>query len=146
VPNTVIDNGLINYTDPLYEHQFFVDGETAAAEIYDTSIGSWRTVLVGSLGRGGPGIFALDVTTPGSPQLLWEMDSTDIPELGKNIGRPVIAQVADGDWRVLLGNGPDSGDGAYLISVTLGGVSNGTISTFAADTTLGNGMSALLVR
>src|SRR5690606_19234758 len=108
VPNTVIQNGLSSYADPLYEHKFFVDGETAAADIYDTSTGDWKTVLVGSLGRGGPGIFALDVTNPAAPELLWEKSGSDIPVLGKNIGRPVIAQVASGDWRVFLGNGPDS--------------------------------------
>ncbi len=146
VPDTVMHNGLATYADPSYEHRFFVDGESAAAEIYDTATGSWRTVLVGSLGRGGPGIFALDVTDPLSPTILWEKDGTDIPVLGKNIGRPVIAQVADGDWRVLLGNGPDSGAGAHLVSITLGGGSNGAVSTFAADTSAANGMTALLVR
>lgn len=146
VPNTVIANGLADYASPTYEHRYYVDGETAAAEIYDASIGQWRTVLVGTLGRGGPGLFALDVTNPGAPAILWEKDGSDIPELGRNIGRPVIAQVASGDWRVLLGNGPDSGAGAYMISVTLGGLDNGTVNVFAADTTAANGMTALLVR
>lgn len=146
MPNAVIDSGIAQFASPLYEHKFFVDGETAAAEIYDTATSSWKTVLVGTLGRGGPGLFALDVTVPESPTLLWEKDAADIPVLGKNIGRPVIAQVANGDWRVLLGNGPDSGDGAYLISITLGGVANGTVSTYAADTTSTNGLTSLLVR
>lgn len=146
IPNSAIDNNLSDYSDPLYEHKYFVDGETAAAEIYDTATSSWRTILIGSLGRGGPGIFALDVTVPANPSLLWELDADDIPQLGKNLGRPVIAQVASGDWRVFLGNGPDSGDGAYMISVRLGSTSNGDIAVYATDTSSTNGMTALLLR
>ncbi len=147
VPNAVMKGGrMAQLASPLYEHQFYVDGETTAAEIYDTTTSSWRTVLVGTLGRGGPGIFALDVTNPSTPSLLWEKDASHIPQLGRNIGRPVIAQVANGDWRVVLGNGPDSGNGAQLITIRIGGASNGEVSTFAVDSTSGNALTAVLVR
>lgn len=145
VPNAVINNGLAQLANPLYEHRYYVDGEFTAAEIYDTASSSWKTVLVGSLGRGGPGVFALDITNPASPTLMWEK-STDIGVLGRNVGRPVIAQVANGEWRVFLGNGYDSGDGAYLVSIGLGGTGNGNVTTYAAETTTTNGMSAVLVR
>ncbi|TWP34244.1 PilC/PilY family type IV pilus protein, partial [Xylella fastidiosa] len=54
---------LLEYTDQNYVHQYYVDGELTAADIYDTKLG-WRSVLVGTLGRGGKGLFALDVTDP----------------------------------------------------------------------------------
>jgi type IV pilus assembly protein PilY1 len=149
VPNTVIVNGLKDYADPAYEHKFYVDGDSAAADIYDTSTSSWKTVLVGSLGRGGPGIFALDVTDPASPSLLWELNGSDIPQLGKNIGRPTIAQTADGVWKVIFGNGPDSSAGrAQLIMIGIGGGSanNGVVTTHSPTSTTTNGLTALLVR
>jgi type IV pilus assembly protein PilY1 len=144
VPNTVILNGLKSYSDPNYQHQYFVDGEIAVADIYDKGTSSWKTILVGTLGRGGPGIFALDVTSPASPKFLWEKNGTDIPALGKNIGRPVIAQVGDGDWRVLLGNGPGSNTGsAQLVSV---GLLNGTATSIDTGAVGSNGLTAVLAR
>jgi type IV pilus assembly protein PilY1 len=144
VPNTAIINGLQQYSDPNYQHRYFVDGEIAVADIYDTSSSSWKTVLVGTLGRGGPGIFALDVTNPANVLFLWEKNGTDISALGKNIGRPVIAQVANGDWRVLLGNGPGStGASAQLISI---GLISGTATVVDTGATGSNGLTAVLAR
>ena len=144
VPNTAIVNGLQQYSDPNYQHQYFVDGETAVADIYDTGSSSWKTVLVGTMGRGGPGVFALDVTDPANVQFLWEKNGTNISALGKNIGRPVIAQVANGDWRVLIGNGPGgSGGSAELVSI---GLISGTATVVDTGATGSNGLSAVLAR
>ena len=148
VPNASIDKGLVNVADPDYQHQYFVDGDLAIADIYDGT--NWRTILVGSMGRGGPGIFALDITTPpttASPntvQFLWEVDESDIPSLGRNIGRPIITQIANGEWRVLLGNGPDSTGGtAKLIMLD---VLTGDADVIDTDTETDNGLSAVLAR
>jgi type IV pilus assembly protein PilY1 len=145
IPNQVIANGLAEYANPDYIHKYFVDGDMAVADVYDSGSTSWKTVLVGTLGRGGPGIFALDVTNPNSPVFLWEKGPSDFPlgSLGRNIGRPVIAQVADADWRVILGNGVDSTAGASLITIKLFG---GAITETIAESTNGNGLSAVLAR
>nr|WP_298728448.1 PilC/PilY family type IV pilus protein [uncultured Steroidobacter sp.] len=144
VPNASIQNGMKQLSDPEYEHRYFVDGEMAISDVYDTGSERWRTVLVGTMGRGGPGVFALDVTNPSSVQFLWERTAAEIPALGKNIGRPVIAQVANGDWRVIFGNGADStGGNAQLVMI---GVISGTATV--ADTGAGNAnaLSAVLAR
>ncbi|MGC4027468.1 MAG: PilC/PilY family type IV pilus protein [Steroidobacteraceae bacterium] len=148
VPAAAIANNLADYADPDYVHRYFVDGEVAVADIYDAGGGGWRTVLVGTMGRGGQGAFALDVTDPHAPALLWERDASDIPQLGKNIGRPVIAQVANGVWRVLIGNGPNSSGGrSQLIQIGLGGASNGVVTvTATSDTSTTNGLTAVLAR
>lgn len=127
VPNAVFAN-LKSYTQPNYDHRYFVDGELTVADVYMG--GAWKTVLVGTLGRGGRGMFALDVTDPLSVKLLWEKDSVSVPSLGNNLGKPIIAQVANGDWRVLLGNGPNSTTGsAQLVMVAISGGGVTTIDT-----------------
>jgi type IV pilus assembly protein PilY1 len=144
IPNSVITNGLAAVADPAYAHRYYVDGDMAIADVYDTAASSWKTVLVGTLGRGGPGIFALDITDPENILFLWEKSGTDIPALGKNIGKPVIAQVADGDWRVLLGNGPEStANTANLITIN---VLTGVATTINANATANNALSAVLAR
>ncbi len=79
---------LLEYTDQNYGHQYYVDGELTAADIYDTKLG-WRSVLVGTLGRGGKGLFALDVTDPSNIRLLWDKTSADIG------GREYLEQTDD---------------------------------------------------
>jgi type IV pilus assembly protein PilY1 len=143
VPNVAIMKGLGEYANPDYVHKYFVDGDVAIADVYTG--GAWKTVMVGTLGRGGPGLFALDITNPASPNFLWEKSGTDIGVLGRNIGRPIIAQVADGDWRVILGNGVDSTAGnAHLIQVA---IASGTVTTTDSGYTGGgNGMTSVLAR
>ena len=147
IPKASIDSGLVNVADPDYEHRYFVDGDSVVADVWDTTAlpaGRWRTILIGTMGRGGPGVFALDITNPNAVQFLWERNATDIAALGHNLGKPVIAQVADGDWRVLLGNGPDSGTGAaQLITI---GVISGAAHVVNAGNAGSNGMSAVHAR
>lgn len=138
VPTAVMAN-LAEYTRQGYEHRYFVDGELTVADVFTG--GSWRTVLVGTLGRGGRSVFALDVTNPTNVRLLWEKTAADIPQLGNNLGKPIIAQVADGNWQVLIGNGPNStGENAQLVMVR---VDTGAVRV--VDTGVGgdNGLTAV---
>lgn len=98
------------YSDPDYQHAYTVDGDFTVADVYFSSSSSWKTVLVGTMGRGGRSVFALDVTNPQSPNLLWEVDQNDEPALGNVMTQPIIGQISNGEWRVFLGNGPN-GDG-----------------------------------
>jgi type IV pilus assembly protein PilY1 len=146
IPKTSIANGLASYASPDYVHKYFVDGDITVADIYDSGTSSWRTILVGTLGRGGPGAFALDVTVPTAAgiTLLWDKDGTDIPGLGKNMGKPVIAQTSSGVWQVLIGNGPGSTGGtAKLIAINVITGATTTVNTGAAGS---NGLSAVLAR
>jgi type IV pilus assembly protein PilY1 len=131
--------GSDGYSNPSYEHKYSVDGELTVADAYIG--GEWKTILVGTLGRGGRSVFALDVTNPAAPVLLWEKSAADIPQLGNTLGKPIIAQVADGDWRVLLGNGPNSAGGrAQLITIRLAGGATTVVNTGAAAD---NGLSGV---
>ena len=55
-------------TDPDYDHLPYVDGTPVVSDAYikTTPSGekSWRTILVGTEGGGGSGLFALDITEP----------------------------------------------------------------------------------
>src|SRR4030042_874470 len=61
IPNLVFPN-LINLADPNYgfeSHAFFVDVTPSVADMWRTDI---STILVGSLGRGGKGLYAIDIS------------------------------------------------------------------------------------
>src|SRR5690606_14747904 len=82
IPAAAVANGLSELADKDYEHRYFVDGEITVADTYIN--GSWKTVLVGTLGAGGlaknrkdthNAVFALDITNPNSVSLLWEKSS-----------------------------------------------------------------------
>ena len=103
-------------------HQFFADGNLVQDDVFIN--GAWRTILVGGLGGGGRGFYALDITSPTAPTLLWEFTSdTTKPapyvsdaDLGYSYGRPYITKLSDGTWVVLLTSGynnvsPGSGRG-----------------------------------
>lgn len=138
VPSSVIPN-LREYTNPDYVHRYYVDGDITVADAYIG--GAWKTILVGTLGRGGRAVYALDVTDPANVRFLWEKDATDIPALGNVLGKPIIAQMADGDWRVLIGNGPNSsGDSAQLVTIRL---NNGNVTTVDTGVSSNNGMSGV---
>lgn len=128
IPRSVFANDLKDYAQPGYTHRYYLDGEITVADAYTAVSGGntswhqaqWRTVLIGTQGRGGRSVFALDVTNPGDIRFMWERNASDIPALGNVLGKPVIAQVANGDWRVLMGNGPNStGNRAQLITIRL---------------------------
>src|SRR5690625_4585337 len=72
---TAVFGKLRDYIDIGYSHRFYVDGTPVIADAYNGT--EWRTILVGTLGAGGKGIFALDITEPGEDgngiELLWEL-------------------------------------------------------------------------
>jgi len=126
IPNAII-NKLPNLAATPYAHEYFLDG---SPEVKDAFFGSaWHTVLVSSLGAGGQGIFALDVTNPSSTfnsetsfagKVLWEFTDENHAELGYTFGRPNIVRLKDnatgGVWAAVFGNGynntvDDDGDG-----------------------------------
>ena len=118
------------------QHEYFVDGTATVQEIFDGS--RWRTLLVGGLGAGGRGYFALDVTDPAAPKALWEFSHDN---LGLSMGKAEIGKLSDGSWAVFLPSGynnvaPGDGhgrlfilnavDGSLIRSIDTGAGSSGT--------------------
>lgn len=143
--------------NPDYCHIYYVDGRTL---IFDASINgpsmgtktkdSWRTILVGTMRLGGKpisiqgdfglgnetrtfrsAIFAMDVTDPRNPSLLWEF--TD-PDLGFTTSFPTVVRFGDksanGEWYLVFGNGPENFSGRaqtkspklYVVDLRTGGI------------------------
>lgn len=145
MPNGVLRNQIATLADPTYLHRYQVDGDPTVAEVYDTQLNRWRTILVGTMGRGGRSIFALDITNPDSVQFLWERSEVEIPQLGNALNRPVIGQVANGDWRVILGNGINGSGSPQVVMIRAVGAAAGShvVVNTAADTA--NGMTGISV-
>ncbi len=117
-------------------HQYSVDGPIAVGDAYIN--GEWKSVVVGTLGAGGRGVFALDVTNPDSPKLLFELN--DLPALGYVTGQIFIVPMQVGAeirWAAVFGNGYESGS-TQLVWVDL--ESKGVHTVVASAT--GSGLSA----
>lgn len=158
--NTAGQYSVRNLSAPDYTHQYFVDGSPKVSDVYYG--GAWHTVLVGTTGAGGKGVFALDVTNPGTfataNPVLWEISNTDAPKaaditefatnMGYSLPQPSIGRMANGKWAAIVANGYASGDGntnggkavLYIIDIQTGNIIK-TIDTGEGDATLKNGLS-----
>jgi type IV pilus assembly protein PilY1 len=136
VPTMVMPN-LYKLADKSYatRHQFFVDATPVAGDAYID--GQWRTLLVGGLGAGGRGYYALDVTDPNNPKALWEFTNDN---LGLSFGRPEITKLASGTWVVIVGSGynntsPGDGQGRlFVIDAATGTLLSSIVATDTTNT------------
>jgi type IV pilus assembly protein PilY1 len=97
-------------TNKGYVHRYYVDGSPEVGDAFVN--GEWRTVLVGGLGAGGQGLFALDVTDPSQfteanaqQIVMWEFNDTDNADLGYVMGQPLIRKMANGRWAAIVSAG-----------------------------------------
>ncbi|MFN7506914.1 MAG: pilus assembly protein, partial [Limnobacter sp.] len=116
IPSPVIGN-LKTLTNTEYKHQYFVDGQISIARVLKTQAETQpqniRTVLVGTLGRGGAGVYALDVTNPirntesdAAKMLMWEItQNAEFRNLGEVHGTAQITRLADDTPVAIFGNG-----------------------------------------
>ena len=164
-----ISAGYHRLTDPTFNHEnLYVDGTPTVSDAFiKTKSGStedWHTILIGSQGRGGRGLFALDVTSPDSSSfsetnaadlVLWEFTNSDDAHLGYTYSQPTIALMNNGRWAAITGNGLEdtatdsSGGQAQLFIIYLDGGIDGTwtegsdylrIPTGSGSTTNRNGL------
>jgi type IV pilus assembly protein PilY1 len=149
----------------------FVDGSPFAADVWinDTSIplvsNQWHTYLFGSLGRGGRGLYALDVTTPSALTqanaasiFKWEFTADTDSDLGYVLSdisiEPTTGQAApvaklnNGKFALIVGNGYKSSTGHAALFIipadgpTAAGSWTNRYSKIVADgTSTDNGLS-----
>ncbi|HWH42209.1 MAG TPA: PilC/PilY family type IV pilus protein [Usitatibacter sp.] len=99
-------------------HQFLTDASPTVSDIWTGS--SWKTLLVAGLNAGGKGYYALDVSNPAAPAVMWEF--TD-PNMGLTFGNPVVGKLADGTWVVAVTSGYNNADGVgrlYVLNAATG--------------------------
>jgi type IV pilus assembly protein PilY1 len=156
VPNLLFAN-LHQLTEPLYDHKYFVD---LAPTIKDVDLSSGvKTMLIGGLGKGGRGYFALDLTdidaanVPATEseldnRVMWEYPdgatlAAEVEDLGYSFTRPAVVRSNDSTgapWIVIFGNGYNSTSGHAVLFI-LDPVTGELLKRF--DTLVGtcNGMS-----
>ena len=135
IPSEVLAR-LKNLASPGYNHDFFVDGDVVVSP--KTAETGNKHLLFAALGRGGKGLFSLNVTTPTSfsaSDFLWEYtptgDSSSIADgvldtstnaatdadLGFMLGRPVYVKLNNGIGAVIAGNGYNSTSGKAVLYI-----------------------------
>jgi Tfp pilus tip-associated adhesin PilY1 len=143
VPNKLIDgtrgyrNALSEFTSPFYQHRMYVDLTPRLNDAFVRTPSSptdkvWSTILMGGLGAGGKGFFALDVTDPdifaseasARDAVMWEFTDEDdtypVDALGDPLGGSVGARLDP------LGNPvKDLGNALALPSVVMSNVDDG---------------------
>ncbi len=120
--------GLASRGNPEFAHRYLVDATPA---VFDIDFGRtpggtgthWRTVLLGGLGKGGRSYYALDITDPGSiniitgqstaestvaGRVLWEFTDSD---LGYTYGEPTAVKTKAYGWVLIFGSGYNNADG-----------------------------------
>ncbi|OUU59997.1 MAG: hypothetical protein CBC21_01695 [Proteobacteria bacterium TMED61] len=162
-----ISAGYHRLSDPNFNHNnLYVDGTPTISDVFfagpNTKTKTWRTVLAGTLGGGGRGLFALDVTDPSTfresnaaKTVLWEFTNANDAHLGYTYSRPTITLMNNGRWALITGNGLEdtatdrTGGQAQLFIIYLDGGVDGTwtygtdylrISTGSGSTSSRNGL------
>lgn len=131
-------------TDPDYAHRYFVDGAVIVSNREQTP---GKNILVGALGRGGKGIYVLDVTTPSSfsgSDVEWRDNGAD-NDMGQVLGTPIIAKLNNGDTGVIVANGINSTSqqaALFVFDITTGKVL-AKINTGAGSATNSNDNNGL---
>ncbi|OOG50176.1 hypothetical protein B0E50_03330 [Rhodanobacter sp. C01] len=136
-----------------YAHHFYVDrtpqvsdvdftytGNGTVTPVTTASTSNWHTILVGGLGKGGMGIYALDVTkvpaavdtttssttveTSEAKNVLWEFNDSD---MGYSYGAPLIVKTRKYGWVVVMtsgydntGSGQDGHGVLYVLNIQTG--------------------------
>lgn len=140
---------------PTTQHVYTMDGPLTVTSRAETSAlaSGGRNILVGTPGRGGRGLFAIDITNPssfGAGNILWDHTNAADNDLGYIMDKPVVIRTrgttpGSGYPVVLVGNGYQSvsgksmlyvfrlSDGTLLRKINLGGANGGLGSPVAVD-------------
>ena len=152
-------------TDTDYDHIYYVDLKPKVSDVKiftpdTTHINGWGTILIGGFRYGGKDItwtsggstyqatheyFALDITDPDNPSLLWTFSDAS---LGIGMSYPAISKVCDQDrnnckWFAVFGSGATDYDinsnltayqpgNIFVLDISSG--TNGLIKTWTAGT------------
>jgi type IV pilus assembly protein PilY1 len=113
---------LANLLNPIYEHNYYVDGPVTAGDWYDGK--AWRSMVIGTTGAGGANggssggssVFAIDITSQASitkDNVKWDVTAKDSEDLGHILNRGIVGRIkgsktGDTKWVYMVGNGYES--------------------------------------
>ncbi|MFZ6687741.1 pilus assembly protein [Undibacterium sp. SXout11W] len=92
IPRSVLPK-IADLASPSYSHEFLVDGTPVAAAV------GTKTILVGGVGIGGTGFYALDISNPkavseldAASKVMWEFPTaaSDIKNMGTSSSKPSV--------------------------------------------------------
>ena len=142
------DLSMLSRGDYENSHRWYVDGPIA---VTDRKLTPSANYLVGSLGRGGKGMYGLNVTNPasfGNADVRWELAETAGNNMGMVTGRPALALVNTSPTAktaaAIVGNGVNSTNNKavlLVVNVQTGAVIR-EINTGAGSASQPNGLSA----
>jgi hypothetical protein len=98
-------------------HEFYVDASPKAYDVYFTAESKWKTVIVSGLRGGGPYYFAVDVTDPDNPKILWEWPNATLDPVNTD---PVAAKLGDTWGKPDIGKVKVGGNTKFVAFVTGG--------------------------
>lgn len=128
--------------DQVFQHRYYVDGLVTVSDAHDGS--AWKTVLAASVGAGGKGVFALDVTDQTTLNVLWEVndlsgDANGAKDIGSVLGKVAIVPVKEAGgaikWKAVFGNGYDSANGKAVLFLV--DIADGKVTRITAQETTG---------
>ncbi|PXW96258.1 type IV pilus assembly protein PilY1 [Sphaerotilus hippei] len=125
---TAPTTGLAALGNPNYTHRYYVD---ATPQVYDVdfnrsgtataaSTSDWRSMLIGGLGKGGKGYYAIDVSNPTDwttqtamvSKVKWQFTDSD---MGYSYGDARVVKTAKYGWVAVLTSGYGNGTGRGYI-------------------------------
>jgi len=104
-------------------HQFYVDSSPRAYDVFFEKKSEWKTVILSGQRGGGSYYFAVDVTDPNDPNILWEQTDS---RMGYTWSRPEVGRVKIGGkekFVAFVGGGysdttiEDVGNAFYVIDI-----------------------------
>ncbi|WP_222564084.1 pilus assembly protein [Novilysobacter antarcticus] len=126
-----------------YSHRYFVDGPITVSDramTRTTAHPNGRNILAGTLGHGGKGVFALDVTTPEAFNAgSIKFDISGDADMGLVMGEPIVAKLNDGSVSVIFGNGLNSSNDRAVLWVV--NVDTGNVTKLQTNSSTSNGLS-----
>ncbi|MBS0449400.1 MAG: pilus assembly protein [Proteobacteria bacterium] len=121
--STAATTGLASLGNPSFTHHYMVDAKPLNFDLdFNKTSGStattsdWHSVIIGGLGKGGTGYYALDVTDPTAwtgetavaGKVLWEFTDS---RMGYSYGAPIVVKTAKYGWVAIFTSGYNNSDG-----------------------------------
>jgi len=120
---TAATTGLASLGNTTFTHHYLVDGTPGEFDVdiakvngVKNAASNWKTLVIGGLGKGGNGYYAIDATDPTTwtdettiaSKIMWEFTDS---RMGYSFGTPTVVKTAKYGWVVIFTSGYTNADG-----------------------------------